>query len=136
MNELENILNFIATTDDLTALKKIRTAVNKSLKTESKKVPAKYSDWSYKLAQMLWVYVHTRYPFTPSPNLEQWADDIDKINRVDGFDPRVVQAVLQWSQNDSFWRKQVRSGANLRKHFVTMGVNIKEGESKKGAAVI
>lgn len=83
------------------------------------------------LADILWELVHARYPFLKPPKRETWADDIDKINRIDGYDWQTIAAALHWSQDDSFWRQQIRSGANLRKHFEKLLIQITEQQTRK-----
>lgn len=78
------------------------------------------------LAEALWREVRQRYPFLKTPKVEKWADDIDKLQRIDGYDWNLIEAVMLWSQQDPFWRQQVRSGANLRKHFEKLLIRIKE----------
>ena len=58
------------------------------------------------------------------PNLERYkknadksAREIEKINRLDGYDWSTIEVVMRFSQNDEFWQQQVWSGGNLRKHF-------------------
>ena len=86
---------------------------------------------SQQLASGLWWKVKERYPFLKQPNLTEWANDIDKLNRVDEYDWQIILLVLKWSQHDDFWRQQIRSGKALRKHFEKLLVAIKEGEVGK-----
>jgi hypothetical protein len=83
------------------------------------------------LTNRLWFAVHERYPFLKEPKFNDWAEDIDKINRIDGYEWNLIQHVLDWSQDDKFWRMQIRSGANLRKHFEKLLIQIKEKEDSR-----
>jgi hypothetical protein len=136
MVAISDVLEFLSSTEDTEGLRKIRSEANKALKkyTTSKGVSYHFSAWAMGAAQGLWMVVKDRYPFMPDPNLGQWAEDIDKLHRIDKYEPELVQAVIKWSQQDPFWRQQVRSGANLRKHFNQMLVRIKEEKTKKVAA--
>ena len=48
---------------------------------------------------------------------ERWTSDIDKMHRLDGRSWKQIMGAIDWSQRDDFWRQNVLSGANLRKHY-------------------
>lgn len=50
----------------------------------------------------------------------KWANEIEKIHRIDGYDWQTIIRVASWSQRDKFWQKQIRSGGNLRAKFETL----------------
>jgi hypothetical protein len=50
-------------------------------------------------------------------NLQTWAKDIDLMIRRDGRNPDRIREVIHWTQNDSFWRKNILSTGSLRKSF-------------------
>lgn len=52
--------------------------------------------------------------------LQKWADGFDKTNRIDGYDWELIRDVYEFSQKDSFWKLQIMSGDNFRKHFEKM----------------
>jgi hypothetical protein len=49
-----------------------------------------------------------------------WAKDIEKINHIDGYSYFLIEEVIKWAQNDDFWKKNILSGAKLRKQFNTL----------------
>ena len=51
---------------------------------------------------------------------QRWAADIDKINRLDGYSWDVIGKVLRFSQSDTFWQRNILSGAKLRSKFVML----------------
>ena len=59
------------------------------------------------------------------PNLETWSSDIEKINRLDGIDYIIINSVIRWVAQDTFWNKNVMSGAKLRKQFTRLEVESK-----------
>jgi hypothetical protein len=69
-----------------------------------------------------------------SKDHDRWAKDIEKIHRIDGYDYKMIEAVLEWSQQDEFWKQNIRSGATLRKQFTQLLVRIKS--QSKTVAVI
>lgn len=56
----------------------------------------------------------------PSGWQERWAEDIDKMHRIDNRSWEAIKACIHWSQRDDFWHQNILSGANLRKHYDRM----------------
>ena len=54
------------------------------------------------------------------PNLQTWATHIDKIIRIDGRSVEEVKRVIDWSQQDDFWKQNIRSTNKLRKHYAQL----------------
>jgi hypothetical protein len=50
-------------------------------------------------------------------SLEVWADDIDRLIRIDDHGPEEIEAVIRWCQADSFWQGNIRSGKKLRQKY-------------------
>ncbi|MCK9526204.1 MAG: phage replisome organizer N-terminal domain-containing protein [Limnochordia bacterium] len=50
-------------------------------------------------------------------DLTNWAQEMDKINRLDHRSFEVIEAVIKFSQSDSFWKTNVLSPSSLRKNF-------------------
>nr|AKH46931.1 hypothetical protein [uncultured marine virus] len=46
--------------------------------------------------------------------LSNWADPIDKLNRLDGREWAEIEAVIRFTQQDEFWRKNIKSAGALR----------------------
>jgi hypothetical protein len=138
MNQ-QQVLQYIAAhADQPELLKPIRLAADKAiqaynatLKANTGLVP-KYSTDALKMATWLAEQVMKRYPYTKQPNLEQWADDIDKLVRCDKQPLDNVKIALLFSQQDTFWRQQIRSGANLRKHYEQLLVKAQEMQVERG----
>lgn len=61
--------------------------------------------------------------------LQRWANEIDKINRLDGYEWEMISDVLIFSQRDPFWQINILSGAKLRKQFETLYAQMKRGGS-------
>lgn len=51
---------------------------------------------------------------------KRWAEDIDKMHRLDDRSWEAIKACIIWSQRDDFWHQNILSGANLRKHYDRM----------------
>lgn len=126
------VIDYIQATDNRDELLAIRLAADKKIKAQNASVSvAKKArtipDDAKQVAQFLYDEVVLRYPFIKEEcDLEDWANEVDKLNRIDQYDYSLIFAVARWSQDDKFWRGQVRSGGSLRRHFSKMLVRIKE----------
>lgn len=86
-----------------------------------------------RLSTLLQSKIRENYPFVKqkSREVERWAVDIEKVNRIDGYDWPMVEAVILWSQKNDFWQKNIRSGIKLREKFETLLVQIKSDITPK-----
>jgi hypothetical protein len=50
-------------------------------------------------------------------HIQKWAQDIDKLIRIDGQKYGDIKMVIDWIYNDPFWSTVVLSTGNLRKNF-------------------
>lgn len=55
--------------------------------------------------------------------LSNWANDIRKINEIDGYSWNLIEAVIRWCQADLFWRKNILSASTLRKKFPQLALS-------------
>lgn len=51
------------------------------------------------------------------PKLAKWAEDIEKLHRIDGASLEDIKKVMTWTVKDDFWSTNILSGAKLRKHY-------------------
>jgi DNA-binding MarR family transcriptional regulator len=50
--------------------------------------------------------------------IEQWAEDIEKLIRIDKKQPEIIQQVILWAKTPgNFWFPNIQSGDKLRKQF-------------------
>ncbi|MDP4117638.1 MAG: hypothetical protein Q8873_00395 [Bacillota bacterium] len=49
--------------------------------------------------------------------LQKWADAFDKAKRIDGYSWELIGYLLEKSQEDDFWQKNILSGATFRKQI-------------------
>lgn len=68
----------------------------------------------------------------------QWREDARKLIDLDGVKPGVIHAVIDWCQNDSFWKGNILSMRKLREKFdqlalkaESQGVNLQHGSKFK-----
>jgi hypothetical protein len=69
------------------------------------------------LAAKLFSLIAQRKRNFRAPNLNAWAADIDKIIRLDGRTYEQVRDVIEWCQQDDFWKDNILSCAKLRKQL-------------------
>jgi len=46
---------------------------------------------------------------------KKWLEVIDKVNRIDGYDFKLLYRIIYWARNDDFWFKNFQSILKLRK---------------------
>lgn len=86
----------------------------------------------YKCAAYLDKEIQRRLPKrkpADEATLQRWADSFDKVNRIDGYDWDLIAEVLEFSQDDLFWRNNILSGDKFRKQFTTLYAQM---EGKRG----
>lgn len=54
---------------------------------------------------------------TEESTLQKWADAFDKTNRINGYEWELIGEVLEFSQEDDFWKTNILSGDKFRKQF-------------------
>ena len=94
-----------------------------------------YSPKSLELSKLLYKLIKDRNPdWYVDPNFDKWAEDIDKIIRLDGRTAEQVEWMIKWVQKDEFWSQNVLSPSKLREKFNTLVVRAKA--DKKGGITI
>jgi hypothetical protein len=51
---------------------------------------------------------------------QRWTRDIDLLLRVDKRDSEEVRSVIEWCQQDDFWKTVIFSTSNLREKYPTL----------------
>lgn len=71
------------------------------------------------LATRLFNWIKKNYPNREhDPKyIANWAIDIEKIHRIDKKDWQQIIDVIDWSQKNEFWHKNIKSGSKLRAKF-------------------
>lgn len=92
------------------------------------------------LAKLLRIEILKRYPNNLGANkkdcVKRWANDIDKMIRLDKRTPENIKNAILWALNDSFWQKNIWSGANLRKHYDKLEAEAKAKFLKYGTITV
>lgn len=72
------------------------------------------------LAQSLATWISQNFPATNPPTkatLKKWAEEADRINRIDGHSWEEIFELLDWCQANSFWKGNILSMAKFRKQW-------------------
>lgn len=99
----------------------------KSIRVKSTSEALKASDDVLKLSRLLYSEIlinesSTRLPHITNEKeiehkIQTWAKDINKLIRIDRQNPAIVEEVIRWTQQDSFWGPNVQSGQKLREKW-------------------
>lgn len=53
-------------------------------------------------------------------NIAGWAEDIERLHRIDGRDWGEIGEVIHWVKSDRFWAPNIMSGKKLREKYPTL----------------
>ena len=95
------------------------TVNDNSRKESPDSAKAKYDDDSpyLKLAKYLYMKIKENNSKAPTPNFQNWADDIRKLVELDKNTVEEVKDVIDWCQGNDFWKNNVMSASKLRNQF-------------------
>jgi len=63
--------------------------------------------------------------------IRAWASDIEKINRLDGYDYDCIGKVLAFTLSDNFWKPNIMSGGKFRLQFEKLFARYKTSGPQK-----
>lgn len=99
-------------------------------KSKTKKT-FEHDETPYKAARWLADQIEARMPtckkYTEN-QLQAWALDFDRCNRLDGHNWTEINDVLAFSQSDSFWKQNILSGGKFRKQYITLLAKMNGGK--------
>jgi len=58
-----------------------------------------------------------------------WAEDIDKLIRIDHQEFSIIEEVIIWTTQDSFWAANIQSGRKLRQKWDTLTTKMKHNDN-------
>jgi hypothetical protein len=86
----------------------------------------------FRLSLLLLEKIRANDPKFKEPNLQRWADSIDKLIRIDERDPAEIAKVIVWVQAHHFWRSNILSASKLRTQYPQL--RLKREEEKAPAS--
>lgn len=81
---------------------------------------------AYLLAKFLEKCITENNPKFPQneSQRQRWAKDFDLMLRIDKIDADDIAAIIEWSQNDNFWRSNILSGKKLREKYQQLAMKM------------
>lgn len=89
----------------------------------------------YKLALRLYQNILANNPDYKEPNLQNWANDVRLMIERDQRTEEQITYLMDWVQNDSFWKTNILSVSKLREKFDQLAMRVKEDIKKKNKTV-
>ena len=86
--------------------------------TKSKDKTKKYNKTDVELTELLYKLMQENTPHRAirKPKDSDY-EDINKLNRLDNAPYELIKAVIEWCQQDDFWKNNIRSTSKLRQHY-------------------
>lgn len=89
------------------------------------------------LATMLFELHKQVDPKVKKPAFDKWAEDIEKINRLDGRSYEEIEKVIRWVKTPgNFWFPNIMSGKKLRMQFSRLFIEMNNSYGKKQKTVM
>jgi len=89
----------------------------KELKKKKENIYFPPDSKEYILSEYLLKKILSHLPGCKNPDLQKWAKHMNAILKLDKRDPEEVRAVIDFAQDDSFWRNNILSVEKLRKQY-------------------
>ena len=80
----------------------------------------------YKLSRYLFGKMKENNPKVKEPNFQLWSQEFDYIIRIDTRTPKEIVKVIDYSQGNHFWKKNILSPRKLRYHFDRLTMSIED----------
>lgn len=103
--------------------------LKKNVKNEKKEEYSSQPKWAdedieFKLSLYLYNHMLKNDPEAKKPNLQAWANHVDKMIRIDKGEPEQIKTVIEWCQKDSFWCANILSTEKLRKQYARLKIKM------------
>ncbi|PHD69333.1 hypothetical protein COF61_00985 [Bacillus toyonensis] len=96
----------------------------------------KFSTSDLENAKLLFKLMLLNNPSAKEPNFDKWADDFRLMRERDSRTDEAIKYLINWTQNDTFWRTNILSPAKLRKQFDALVMKIKTDKEKNKTKTI
>lgn len=87
----------------------------------------------YQLSLRLFKNIRKNNPAFKEPNLQKWSDDFRLMMERDNRTEEQITYLINWCQQDSFWKSNILSPSKLRKQFDLLIIKVtseKQGKKK------
>lgn len=96
----------------------------------------KYNTSQLDLAKLLLSKIRENIPGFKEPKIEDWAEEVEKMMRIDKRTYEQVKYLIEWAQRDSFWRSNILSTKKLRSKFDQLVGQAKRDHEKNSITII
>jgi hypothetical protein len=109
---------------------------DKKDKKDNNKKPSshKFEICDMEMAELLFQRILENNENAKQPNLKAWANEARLMREKDNRTIEQIQYLINWSQNDSFWKVNILSMSKLRSKFDQLVIRCKEDAQKKKSA--
>jgi len=93
---------------------------DKNVKNDNKVITTTSEEKNHiplRLSKKLFSLILQNDPEAKAPNFEKWSEDVEKLIRIDHRTPDQIYHVIQWTQQDDFWKSNILSASKLREQF-------------------
>ena len=105
----------------------INTTLNNTVnKRSSRKRVYDEDSVYYQLALRLYKKILENNPEHKKPNLQNWANDVRLMIERDNRTEEQIAYLIDWVQNDSFWKSNILSIKKLREKYDQLVIRVKE----------
>jgi len=104
---------------------------NKNVKNEKKNNLFVETSNEFQLSKYLFELIRKNNPKAKEPNFQTWSKQFDLMIRVDKREVQEIKNLINWSQNDSFWYKNILSPQKLRKQYDQLIVKMYDDKTVK-----
>jgi hypothetical protein len=111
------------------------STTNKNVKNEKnekkKDNSPKFEICDEESAKLLFKLMQKNNDSAKEPKFDKWADEIRLIRERDNKTTDQINALIEFSQNDDFWKSNVLSPAKLRKNWDMLVIKYKQHREKR-----
>lgn len=111
------------------------TTENTQRKNSSRKRVYDESSVHYQLANKLYQKILIDDPSFKQPNMNTWSDSIRLMMEQDNRTVEAIEYLIDWSQENPFWKSNILSTKKLREKATTLIRQIKADKAKENKAV-
>ncbi|MGG3734482.1 helix-turn-helix domain-containing protein [Heyndrickxia coagulans] len=104
---------------------------NNNIKDKCRKQVYDESSVYFRLANRLYERILENNPNHKKPNLQKWANDVRLMMERDKRTEKQITYLIDWCQNDNFWKANILSTGKLREKFDQLIMQVKSKVEKE-----
>src|SRR5699024_7735075 len=117
--------------------KKQYADINKNDKNEKKKsLSHKYEPCDMENAQYLFSLMRENNPTVKEPNFDKWANELRLLRKRDKRTVSEIKRLIEWTQNDDFWKGNILSPSALRKQWDRLVLKVDSKPKQQAPPII